>query len=349
MHELANRVGFTGGSGAMMDIKTGEVIFSASYPEYNSQVLTDGDDSRRIASYVNDPKMPFLNKVMDGAYTPGSIVKPFMALAALKEKIIDPATSIYSSGQLVLPNPYDANKPTIFKDWKALGYMDMRHAIAQSCDVYFYEIGGGFEKQEGLGINRIYKYMHDVFGFGEAIKSSFFTGVAGTVPSMAWKKENFTDGVWRIGNTYHTSIGQYGFQVSPIQMLRAISTIPNDGKMIEPTILFGQAPIVSGQVDMPAEYFKIVREGMRLGAIEGTGSGLNTTAVKIATKTGTAELGELKNKVNSWVTGFFPYDNPRYSFVIMMERGPLGNLYGATYVMRQLVDWMAIYRSEYFQ
>jgi len=97
------------------------------------------------------------------------------------------------------------------------------------------------------------------------------------------------------------------------------------------------------------ESFQIPREGMRRSVLEGTAAGLNIGVVQIAGKTGTAELGARKQFVNSWVIGFFPYEKPKYAFVVVMERGPVKNLTGATYVMRQLLDWMAINTPEYLK
>jgi penicillin-binding protein 2 len=97
------------------------------------------------------------------------------------------------------------------------------------------------------------------------------------------------------------------------------------------------------------DIWQIIHEGMRRGAIEGTGAGLNMEAVHIATKTGTAELGVSKDNVNSWTTGFFPYENPRYAFVIVMEKGKRGNLIGGVAVSRKLFDWMVIHKPEYLK
>ncbi len=350
---LAERVSFSGGAGVIMDVNNGEILALTSYPEYNSQALTNGQDSNLINKYLKDKNTPFLDRVVDGLYTPGSTVKPFMAYAALSENIIDPYKNIYSSGALTLPNPYDASKPTIFKDWKAHGYTDMKKALAVSSDVYFYEIGGGFEDQKGLGILAIDKYMK-MFGFGEPLKSSFFSGVRGVIPTPEWKKENFPDDPdWRVGNTYHTSIGQYGFQVSPIQMVRAVATLANGGKLLEPKILLDENNKNENIVDLnlKEEYLKIVRGGMFDSVVKeyGVAKGLSSADYTVAAKTGTAELGVYKQFVNSWVTGFFPYENPKYAFVVIMEKGPVTNLTGATYAMRQVLDFMAIKTPEYLK
>jgi penicillin-binding protein 2 len=134
-------------------------------------------------------------------------------------------------------------------------------------------------------------------------------------------------------------------------MIKAVSSIANGGTYLSPTIrrvsTTTPTEIEAERIQVDPENFKIIREGMRLGAQIGSASGLNVDYVKMAAKTGTAELGVSKAFVNSWVTGFFPYDNPRYAFVIMMEHGPRTNLYGATFVMRELIDWMHVNAPEY--
>jgi len=348
---LAKQVGFTGGAGVIMDVKTGEVLSLTSYPEYNPQILTDGSDTKTIQNYLTDKNKSFLDRVIDGLYTPGSIVKPYMAIAAQSEKVIDQYQNILSTGSISLPNPYDPNNPSVFKDWRAQGYVDMRKALAVSSDVYFYEVGGGFQDQKGLGIANIDKYMK-MFGLGSPITSPFFKGVAGTIPTPEWKAANFNGEDWRIGDTYHTSIGQYGFQVSPIQMVRAVASIANSGTLIEPSILLGGNPNATKDginLNLDSKYFQVVREGMHDGVTKdyGVAKGLNSTQYTIAAKTGTAELGAYKQFVNSWITGFFPYENPKYAFAILMEKGPVTNTMGGVYVMRQVMDWIAANRPEY--
>lgn len=349
MENLANDRGFVGGAGALMDVETGELLAMVSYPEYNSQVLTDGTNRAEIARLISDTRKPFLNRVTDGLYTPGSIVKPFIALAALEEGVITPEKEIVSTGALTLPNPFDPKKPTIFKDWKAHGAVDMRKALAVSSDVYFYEIGGGFEDQKGLGIGNIEKYMR-AFGFGAEPGENDFFGVAGVIPNPEWKKQNFQGDEWRVGNTYHTAIGQYGFQVTPLQALRGIAAVANGGRLLTPRLLHEpDVPPAFTVTPIRTSSFDVVREGMRQAVTEGTASGLSVPQVAIAAKTGTAELGTQKLYVNSWVVGFFPYEKPRYAFAIMMERGSHDNTIGGLYVMRQLIEWMSVYTPEYLK
>ncbi len=346
--DVADRVGFSGGAGIIMDSTSGEVVAMTSYPEYDSEIMSSKTDTAKVKSFLNNKNKPFLDRVIDGLYTPGSIIKPYMALAALNEGVIDSMTQILSTGSISIQNQYYPTLQTIFKDWKAHGWVDMRHAISVSSDVYFYEIGGGYKDRKGLGIARIEKYMK-LFGFGEKVENSFFTGLNGVIPSPEWKKENFNGEAWSLGNTYHTSIGQYGFQTSPLQIVRAMASIVNNGVVRDPSIIKGENGKVIKTVEIPEKYFTVIKEGMRLGVLEGTGKSLNVPYVEIAAKSGTAELGVEKASVNSWMTGYFPYKNPHYVFAILLEKGSVHNLIGAGYAMRQIIDWMNINTPEYFK
>lgn len=346
--KLSRDSGFDGGAGAIMDVNTGEILAVTSYPEYNSNIMTDGQDSATIGAYFKDKRNPFIERAIDGLYTPGSIIKPFVSIAALEENIISPNKQILSTGSISIPNPYNPKEKTVFKDWKAHGWVDMRHAIAVSSDVYFYAVGGGYADQKGLGIMNIEKYMK-LFGFGQPLPDSFFSSKAGLIPTPEWKAKTFPDdSVWRLGNTYHSSIGQYGFQVTPMQSLRAVASIANNGKLLSPVILKDKvAESPPQEVPVKKENLQIAREGMRLSVTEGAAKGLNMEALHVAAKTGTAELGVKKDFVNSWVTGYFPYENPKYAFVILMERGPVSNTIGGVFVMRTLLEWMYANTPEY--
>lgn len=346
MTELAADVGFDGGSSVIMDVHTGEIIALVNIPDFDPNVLVAGDEEA-LARYTNDPHTPFLNRAISGRYTPGSIIKPFVALGALAENIISPEKEIFSDGALRIPNPYNPDKPTIMKDWKAHGWTNMQEAIAVSSDVYFYTIGGGFGTQKGLGIDKIDEYVR-LFEIGDITGIDLEGEVEGTIPTIAWKKELFPDDPWRVGDTYNTAIGQYGFQVTPIQMARATAAIANDGLLVTPHLI-AQTQHPVQRIDVDPDELQIIREGMRLAVTDGTAKALLMSNVAMAGKTGTAELGVSKQNVNSWIIGFWPYENPRYAFATVMEHGPVTNLVGSASVMRRLFDWMSIHTPHYFE
>jgi penicillin-binding protein 2 len=347
---LVDEIGFDGGTGVISNINNGEVLSMTSFPEYSSQVLSDGEPKEKISGYAQNKNNPYLNRATSGLYTPGSTVKLFVSLGALNEKLITPEKQILSTGSISIPNPYYPDKESVFVDWKAHGLVDMRDAIAVSSNVYFYEIGGGFEDQKGLGIKNIEKYMR-MFGFGEKTNiypNEILDEKNGVIPNPEWKEENFDGDEWRIGDTYHTAIGQYGFQVTALQLARAVGAIANGGKLYKPTLILGDG----GQSDRASvrnKHYPIVREGMRQAVTDGTAKGLYIPQVKVAAKTGTAQLGTTKTYVNSLVVGFFPYDNPKYAFTVIMEKGKQSNTIGALFIMRQLLEWMAENTPEYLE
>ncbi len=347
--KVATDSNYSGGAGIIMDVTNGEIIAATSYPEYDSEVLSYGKDTETISGYLTDKRKVFMDKTISGLYTPGSIVKPFFAIGALNEKIITPEKQIYSAGSISIPNPFDKKKESVFKDWRAHGWTDMAEAIAVSSDVYFYSIGGGYKDQRGLGISRLEQYAR-LFGIGEKTGVDLPDETDGTIPSPAWKAEVFKGDPWRIGDTYHTSIGQYGFQVTPIEMTRAVGALANFGTLLTPHFILGDSAKENQtrKIDLPQEYFKVAQNGMRQAVTYGTASTLNVKFVDIAAKTGTAQVGAKKNKVNSWVIGFFPYENPKYAFTIMMEAAPSSSYISASSVMRNLVDYMYWETPEYF-
>ena len=268
---MANNSSFIGGTGIIMDIKTGELLALTSYPEYNSTILSAGQDEKTINGYLTDKRKVFLNRATSGLYSPGSTVKPFLAYGALAENIISPLKTIFSNGSISIPNPYFPGKKSIFLDHGTFGYVDMRKAIAVSSDVYFYEIGGGYQDQKGLGIMNIGKYINF---FGITQKTGFDLGgeLSGVIPSPEWKAKTFKGDIWRLGDTYNTAIGQYGFQVTPIQMVRAVGAIANEGTLLIPHVRLGdkEAEAKNIPITLDSEKIKIIKEGMRQAVTAGT-------------------------------------------------------------------------------
>lgn len=349
---LAETIGYQGGAGAMMDINTGELLVATSYPEYDSQILSDGSDSLAINSFLQSEQKPFLNRLVSGLYSPGSTIKPFIAMGALHEGIVTADTTVTSVGEIKIPNPYDETQFTLFRDWKEGGHgvTNVEKALAESVNTYFYAIGGGYKGQKGLGISGIERYVK-LFDIGAKTNIDIEGEVAGVVPSPEWKKANFkNDQVWRLGDTYHTSIGQYGFLVTPIQMLRAMSSIANSGTLVTAHVR-QDTPLTFQKLseDMSESDYQVVREGLRQVVTAGTGQILNVPYVHVASKTGTAQTGFKNQFVNSWVIGFFPYEAPKYAFVVLIEKGPSEGERSASFAMRTFIDWVNINAPEYFE
>lgn len=350
IQKAAGRSAFTGGAGVMMNVESGEIIAMTSYPEYNNEILSYGKDRKTINGYLNDKRKVFMDRTISGLYTPGSIVKPIFALAALVENIISPTKKILSTGFISIPNPYFKDQKNVFRDWRAHGWTNMAEALAVSSDVYFYTIGGGYENQKGLGILTLEKYAK-LFGVGEITGIDLPDEKSGIIPSPEWKIQNFGSDPWRVGDTYNTSIGQYGFQVTPVEINRAIAAIANKGTLVTPHLILGDTE-KEGQtknLGLDSGYFDVIHQGMRQAVTYGTAVALNVPYIKIAAKTGTAQLGLAKDRINSWVVGFFPYDKPRYAFTLLMESGPNRNNIGASYVMRELIDFILLNAPEYLE
>jgi penicillin-binding protein 2 len=338
---------FLGGAGVVMDVHTGELLALTSYPEYSSQAMTDGNTAA-INSYDNNPLQPFLNRATDGLYAPGSIVKPIVATAGLTEGVITPSTQIVSTGSISVPNPYDPAHPSIFKDWRVNGLMTVRDAIAVSSDVFFYEVGGGYPGQPGLGITKLDQYF-TMFGFGTSAGLPGYVNAAGNVPTPAWKAQNFPDDpTWRLGDTYHTAIGQYGVQVTPLQAVREAAAVANGGFLLAPSIIASTTP-QGTQLPVSTAALEVVREGMRQGVTTGISQAINLSFVTPAGKTGTAQVGVHNESENAWMIAFWPYENPKYAIAVVMEKAPSGTITGGPAVVSAFFKYLEANDPQYLQ
>lgn len=358
---------FISGAAIIMNINNGELLAITSFPEYDNNLMTNASgtiDNKKINELLQDKRTPFLNRAVSGLFTPGSVVKPFVAYGALNDKIISPEKEIYSSGQLVIKNIY-GGPDSVFRDWKAHGYINVVRALAESSDEYFYQVGGGYKDQKGLGINKIDEYAK-LFGLSSLTGIDIIGEKTGIIPTPEWKRINFIDGEWNIGNTYHTSIGQYGFQVTPIELLRYISAIGNNGKLLTPHLFLSASSSDKLQdinkinnynnkkweiidLGLNQDALKYVKEGMREVVLEnGTVQQLNIEGLNIAAKSGTAEIGMIKGKVNSLMTGYFPYNNPKYSFVVIVENGPVGGVSASAEVIKPVLEYISENMEKYF-
>ena len=306
---------FSAGTGAVVDIKTGELYALTSYPDYDTQVF-NRKDQERIKDYLSDERKPIFNRAVSGVYAPGSVVKPFFGVAFLEEGIVNRSTSFESTGTLVVENRFDPDNPSIFLDWKPHGIVNIIDAIAVSSNIFFYIAGGGYKNREGLGILRIEEYA-DFFHLTRPTEIGFLNEPTGVVPSPEWKREVFGD-EWYVGDTYNTVIGQYGFLLTPIQILRGIAALANDGVLIEPRIIKDTSYVEKKVLPFSQGSLDTIQYAMRQTTLRGTATSLKQ--YPLAIKTGTSQIGD--ERINSLITGFYPYNNPRYAFIIIMEDGP---------------------------
>ena len=331
----------TGAAAVVLNVKSGEIIALVSLPSFDFNSQTYGE-------IIKDKNKPLFNRAIGGFYPAGSTIKPFVASAALAENIIDPNSKIDDTlGYIKIENQYDPDIVYTYRDWKAHGFVDMRRAIAVSANVYFYVIGGGYKNIKGLGIDRIKKYLN-IFGFGSNLGIDLPGESSGLIPDPSWKKLVKNEG-WFTGDTYNVSIGQGDTIITPLQLASAIGAIANGGTLWRPKLVlkitdnsnniireFKPEPIKTNIVD--ESKLKVVREGLRGAITEGSAYLLNDLPIKVAGKTGTAQVTNTFRKTNAWFTGFAPYDNPEIALAIIVEGAGEGST-AAVPVAKEVFYW----------
>lgn len=326
------------GAAVVIDVLSGEILALLSFPAYDNNLFVSSglpSGGPEVSSVLVSSDQALFNRALSGGYSPGSTIKPLVAVGALEEEIISPDKNILVKESISVPNKYNPAIVYVFKDWKAHGWTDMRKAIAVSSNVYFYTIGGGYGDIAGLGEERL-RYYFSQFGLGIKTGVELTGEASGFVPSGEWK--NSLGRLWLIGDTYNMSIGQGDLLVTPLQMARAIAMIANGGKTIQPTIVKQDDKDVSaGGSLFREENLNVVREGMRGAVTYGSARLLNTLSGSSAGKTGTAQVGG-SGAPNAWFVGFAPYDNPKIAFAIVIEGGGEGSS-TAVPVAFDLLDW----------
>jgi len=326
-------VGLKKGAAVALDPKTGGVLTLVSLPSFDNNIFSKEISQEEWLELEEDPLKPFFNRVISGEYPVGSTIKPLLASSALEEKIITPEKEIYDQGFIEVPHRYNPEIVYRYEDWKAHGWTDMRKAIAESCNVYFYYIGGGYGDQEGLGPSKIKKYL-ELFGWGSLTQVDLPGEEKGLIPDPVWKKSYFErpeDQIWRDGDSYNLSIGQGYIKVTPLQVATGFAALANGGKLLKPQIVQKVIdseknlieeiqPEILRENFIKPENLQVAREGMREAVIYGSAVLLNDLPVKAAAKTGTAEIWKKGEKLyDTWITVFAPYENPQIVLTLMME------------------------------
>ncbi|MFH1713980.1 MAG: penicillin-binding protein 2 [Candidatus Nealsonbacteria bacterium] len=320
-----------------LDPKTGGVLSLVSFPSFDNNLFERGADSKALSDLLSDKSgtQPLFNRAISGGYSTGSIIKPLIASGALEEKIISPDKKLNCKGSITIPNEYNPEIEYIFRDVHVHGSTDLKKAIAESCNVYFFTVGGGYGSQEGLGPTRIKQYL-ELFGWGEKTGIDLPGERSGFIPDKNWKSETLKEGWWD-GDTYNLSIGQGYISITPLEVANAFSSIANGGTLLKPQIVKGIVSNSSGGLETVKEIgrevlnedfidqanLEIVREGMRQ-TVTGKNSplatalDLNYLPVSAAAKTGTAETSKT-DYYHNWITVFAPYDDPEIVLTIMIE------------------------------
>ena len=328
------------GKGTVVAInpQNGEVLAMVSLPDYNDNIFTQYEGKKFSVAYqklISNKNNPMFNRAIGGVYPPGSSTKPIAAAAALQDKIIDVNTSIFDPGVITVPNKYNPNIVYKFHCWKLTGHgwISVIQAIAQSCDTFFYAVGGGYDKIAGLGIKKIKKY-YNLFGYGQKTGIDLTGEAAGLVPDPQWKQATRKES-WYLGDNYMMAIGQGDLLVTPLQLLMATSTIANGGKFLKPHVVKevispdGKTIEKVGKEVVRENFISrknidIVRQGMRAVVTSGTARDLASLPVSSAGKTGTAEFNNKKD-FHAWYTAFAPYENPQIALVVLVEGAGEGN------------------------
>lgn len=306
--------------------QSGAILALVSIPDFNANLFEQGISHEAFGILMNDKGNPMFNRAISGEYPSGSIIKPFIAAAALEEKLVTPNFLVYSGGVIHVPSVYNSQVVYEFKDWKAHGWVDMRKAIADSVNIYFYTIGGGYGEQEGLGIRKIEKYLLE-FGWGKTLGVDVMGERSGLIPSPRWKKSQKGEN-WYIGDTYHTSIGQGDILVTPLQVAAATAVFANSGTLFKPTVVKSIGaksiePQILSKNFISTQDIEVVREGMRQAVRSGSSRFLADLDYAVAGKTGTAQSNRMKN--HAWFTGFAPYDAPEVVITVLLEEGESSN------------------------
>lgn len=335
-----------GGAVVALNPKTGEILAAVSIPSFDNNKFSFGLSSEEYKRLIENPLKPFFNRVISGEYPPGSTIKPFIALAALEENVIEPNQKIYAEEAIYIKNQYNPNIVYKFSDWKKHGWIDMFDAIAESSNVYFYTVGGGFGDIKGLGIENIKKYL-SLFNFGNKLNIDIVGERSGFLPDKKWKRETKNED-WFLGDTYNISIGQGGLLVTPLQLAVASAVIANGGRVVQPFIVKkifdnNKNTIKEFNTIILRENFlkdiniQVVKKAMRKTVTSGTAKLLNSLPMKAAGKTGTAQFGQ-EGRTHAWFTAFAPYDNPDIVLVVLSEGGGEG-FSSAVPVANEILWW----------
>lgn len=349
------------GAAVAINPKTGAVLALVSVPGFNNNLFAPGISPSDYQALINDRRLPLFNRATAGVYPPGSTIKPVTAAAALQEGVVNKDTIIYDNGSLKIPNQFNPAITYDFRGWKreGLGPMNVRSAIAQSSDIYFYTVAGGHPTSPivGLGVEKLAGYYRK-FGMGAVTGIDIAGEKPGTVADPTWKatyhKDNKIESQWYLGDTYHMAIGQGDMLTTPLQVAIWTAAIANDGTLNQPTIL-KQVLDQDGKVIFQPElkqliaqsvsgnYLKTVQEGMRDNVTSSKGSGrqLQSLPISSAGKTGTSQFdGSDPSRTHAWYTSYAPYEDPQIVITVLVEAGGEGHA-AAVPIVKNALGWWA--------
>jgi len=301
-----------GGAVVVLDVRNGEVLAMASYPTYDNTLFVEGISDRKYGELTDDARGPLYDKCYMQRYPPGSIIKPFMALTGLREKVIDASTTFACGGGIRVPLDFDESDGNNYGCWQrnpGHGAMNVHDAIVQSCDVYFYNVSvpkgerrdngkvnhyfdynmelktiGTEHDFSGLGINKVHASLTKRFWYGRITGIDLPSETAGLIGNDPWKRKNYQGEGWSIGDTVNASIGQGFIEASPLQMAVNTAALCNGGKVFKPRVVDS---VVDSDGNVLQEFEPVVKRrlkfdgdhvGLVLGAMKDVVHNLSGTA-----------------------------------------------------------------------
>ncbi len=337
----------------VQDPQTGAVLAMVSFPVYDNNLFIEGLSDNQFKGLFENKSRPLFNRAISGLYNPGSTIKPLIGLMTLEEKIFSPSDTIKDCIGLTVVNPYNPDDIYTFDNWRLeYGLFNLKRAIANSCNVYFYIAGGGYGNIKGLGVERIANYLK--LALADSKLGIDLPGEeAGFVPTPDWKLAARSES-WYQGDTYNVSIGQGDLLVTPLWLNSYISAIANGGILHKPlvakqildgskNILISFEPESLGRLNFKEEVIREVKNAMLETTISGTAKVLGKLPIKAGAKTGTAEVVKGRT-VNSIMTAFAPFDNPEINITVLVEGGTSTN---EGLAIRATYGFMKWYFGEY--
>ena len=349
-----NLLGDESGAIVALDPTNGDILAMASRPAFDPNVLSRELTSKQWAEIVQDEGRPLNNRASQGQYPPGSTFKVLMAAAALETNTMTPSSTVFCAGG------YQFGR-RVYRDWKAggHGYVDLRKALIQSCDVYFYTVG------QRMGIDTMASFA-TLFGLGKETGVELPSERVGIVPSTEWK-ERVKHEVWFPGETISAAIGQGYLTVTPLQMASMIGTVANNGIMYRPRLVNAIMERATGQrlelptvpkatLDLKPNTLKLIREALAGVVTEGTATRAKSSVVTIAGKTGTAQTASLRTgpekdipkklRDHAWFVAFAPVEHPKIAVAVLAEHMGHGGSAAAPLAKEVIETYIKLTSSE---
>jgi len=341
------------GAVVAIEVDTGRVLAMVSAPAFDPNKLSSGVSAEEWERIIKDPYHILTNKVIQGQYPPASTFKPIHAVAALEEKAISPHAMVFSG-------PAFRFAGRDYRDWKEKGHgnINIHRAIIESSDTFFYQLG------LKVGVDTLARYSRK-FGFGEPTGVSLAGEKSGLVPTSEWKKRAYGER-WYEGETISVAVGQGFMLTTPLQLAAAYAAIANGGTLYRPTIVEEIRTPMGGVVkkfvpektstlDVSPETIDRVQKALRGVVMDngGTAHFLERSGLRIAGKTGTAQVAKLTKRVkdvrtvaymrrdHAWFVGYAPFEDPRIAVAVLVEHGGFGSSAAAPVALEVFKAYLA--------